>query len=195
MTDLPANSLNWAAGGSHPLEEIRNLVDGTRERVGSLPADYAGLAGRLVMVLEDESGLQILDVGTVIDFAGAQIGRGPALARIEPDISGGFATLSGAVGSAFDLLLTSDIAADGINFTDFPDDGFVECVVRLMQDEVGGHQINGATDVTAAFDNASFDFGVATVTLPTTANGWIELVAKRWGSDEPWYVREIDRRG
>jgi hypothetical protein len=96
-----------------------------------------------VVVRDDETGPEIADLDNVLDFGGAVIGRGPGFKRRQPVIDTGAVAIDGSSGTAFDLTLTADLVADAFTLLNFPEDDFVQCELRLMQDGTGGRKVDG----------------------------------------------------
>ena len=197
MTDFPPVE-NWVDGVPHPATDIADLINATDERVGTLPSDYTGKASAVIAVSASASGPEPMTSSSIADFKNGysvqQTIRTFSFDRTQPAISSGAVAINGAIGRFFDVSLTANVNATAITESGFPSSGRVDWELRLKQDATGGRTVGGGTDVAEGFSDATFDFGVDSIELPTAASSWVCLHFTRYNTGEKWIVTESARR-
>lgn len=196
MTTFPDIDTAFQDGVQPDKADMRDLGNATAERIQRLPADYSGeTAGAPVIVNDDQDGIEVADATSIVDFAGAET-RGQQVRAMRFTVSSvtasaGTATLNMNNGCVFDVTVSANVNSNGISLSNGPDD-YSEIAVRLKQNGTGGYTIAGGTNVSAAFNTASFTFPTE-VTWPTGANKFVVVAGYRFSSSDKYRMVLVDR--
>lgn len=196
MTAFPTINTAFQDGVQVDKADMRDFGNATVERISGLPADYTGeTPGAPVIVNLDGDALEVADGTSIVDFAGAET-RGQQVRAMRFTVSSvtasaGTATLNMNNGAVFDVTVSANVNSNGISLSNGPDD-YSEIAVRLKQNGTGGYTIAGGTNVSAAFNTASFTFPTE-VTWPTGANKYVFLTGWRMSSSDKFRMVLVDR--
>lgn len=196
MTAFPTINTAFQDGVQVAKSDMRDFGNATVERIGTLPADYSGeTAGAFVVVNSGKTGLDVIADGDTADFAGAEtIGQQIKGARhtvVAVGASAGTGTLNMGLGQAFLVTVSANLNSNGLSLANgFAD--YSEIIVKLQQNGTGGYTIAGGTNVSAAFNTASFTFPTE-VTWPTGANKYVVVAGYRFSSSDKYRMVLVDR--
>ena len=195
MTTIPDINTAFPDGAAPAKSDLRDALNGLKERAGTLPADYTTYTGKQppLVVKSDNTGPTVAGSGDVVNWNGAktanQLARGFRYELVSVNITSGAVELDMDDGCVFLVTLDENVNADGITLANDPDN-YSEITVKLLQDGTGGRTINSGSAVADAFPDADFYFPSA-VTMPSGAGKYVVLAGFRFSSSDPYTMKLI----